>query len=117
MAIAFLHQSDLGVGEFSRELIGVEHGVDASVIFVDAAAGQGPALHVHEYAELFFVLEGEARFSDGTSERPVGPGGIVLVSPEQPHGFVNPGPARLRQIDIHLSPRFSTRWLTPAGDD
>ena len=29
----------------------------------------------------------------------------------QPHGFVNSGQGRLRQIDIHVSPSFSTEWL------
>lgn len=111
MAIAFLHQSELAADEFSRELVGTEHDVSVSVIFVDAAPGEGPALHEHDYPELFFVLDGDAVFTDGESERRVGPGGVVIVGPRQPHGFVNPGPARLRQIDVHLSPRFATRWL------
>jgi mannose-6-phosphate isomerase-like protein (cupin superfamily) len=111
MAISFLSQSELSVAEFSRELEGEELGVAASVIFVDAAPGDGPGLHVHSYAELFFVLEGEATFSDGEQERVVTAGGVVVVPPEQPHAFVNSGTGRLRQIDVHLSGRFATRWL------
>jgi mannose-6-phosphate isomerase-like protein (cupin superfamily) len=112
MAITFLTQSELAAGDFSRELEGDALGVAASVIFVDAGPGEGPSLHVHDYAELFFVLEGSARFSDGNEERVVSAGAIVVVPPEQPHAFVNPGPGRLRQIDVHLSGRFATRWLT-----
>lgn len=111
MAIEFLNRSDLSEAEFSRELEGDDHGVPASVIFVDAAPGEGPSLHVHSYAELFFVLEGEAQFADGEHERTVGAGAVVIVPPEQPHAFVNPGPGRLRQIDVHLNSRFATRWL------
>jgi mannose-6-phosphate isomerase-like protein (cupin superfamily) len=112
MPIAFLSQSELPAGEFSRELEGETLGIPASVIFVDAAPGEGPSLHSHAYAELFFVLEGEACFDDGTDERIVGAGDVAIVPPDQPHAFVNPGPGRLRQIDVHLSGRFSTRWLT-----
>ncbi len=109
--IAVIAQSDLAAGEFSRELEGRSFDVPASVIFVDAAPGEGPSLHLHPYAELFFVLEGEARFTDGVNEHAVGAGSLVVVAPEQPHGFVNPGPARLRQIDVHLNEQFRTRWL------
>ena len=112
MSIRFLTQSDLPASSFSRELIGEDHGnVPASVIFVDAESGRGPRLHRHDYTELFFVLEGEATFRDGEDERVVGPGGVVIVPPGQPHGFVNSGTGKLRQIDVHLSPRFATEWL------
>jgi hypothetical protein len=30
--------------------------------------------------------------------------------------FVNSGDARLRQVDIHLSPTLITEWLDPAQD-
>jgi mannose-6-phosphate isomerase-like protein (cupin superfamily) len=110
--ITFLTQDELPAAEFSRELVGADFGgVEASVIFVDAAPGEGPSLHEHDYAELFFVLDGEATFSDGNDERTVGAGGVVIVPPGQPHAFVNRGSSRLRQIDVHLSARFATRWL------
>ena len=112
MSIVFLNQAGLRESNYSRELVGDEiGGIAASVIFVDAEPGQGPQLHKHAYAELFFVLEGEATFSDGRERRVVGPGGVVVVPPAQPHGFVNSGRGRLRQIDVHLSGRFVTEWL------
>lgn len=114
--ITIVAQSELPAGTFSRELEGGSLGVTASVIFVDAAPGEGPSLHCHPYAELFFVLEGEATFTDGDHEHVVGSGCLVVVAPEQPHAFVNPGPAQLRQIDVHLNGRFDTRWLTRSND-
>ncbi|HEX6789355.1 MAG TPA: cupin domain-containing protein [Gaiellaceae bacterium] len=57
-----------------------------------------------------FVLEGEATVTDGSNECTVGAGAVV-VPPDHPHGFVNSGAGRLKQIDVHLSPRFETRRL------
>jgi mannose-6-phosphate isomerase-like protein (cupin superfamily) len=112
MGIQFLKQSELPASNFSRELVGADvGGVPVCVIFVDAEPGRGPSLHKHPYAELFFVLEGEGTFSDGESERTVGPGEIVIVPPDTPHTFVNNGTDRLRQIDVHLSATFETDWL------
>lgn len=114
--ITIVAQSELPAGTFSRELEGGSLGVPASVIFVDAAPGEGPSLHLHPYAELFFVLEGEATFTDGDHEHVVGAGSLVVVAAGQPHAFANPGPARLRQIDVHLNGRFDTRWLADSND-
>jgi mannose-6-phosphate isomerase-like protein (cupin superfamily) len=103
----------LPAGGFSRELEGADHGgVGISIIFVDAEPGQGPALHKHEYDEIFIVQEGEAAMTVGTDERIVKAGEIAVVPAGRPHRFVNSGTGRLRQIDIHLSPRFVTEWLT-----
>lgn len=112
MSIQFLKQADLPSSNFSRELVGDDvGGVPACVIFVAAEPGRGPSLHKHPYAELFFVLEGEATFSDGADTRLVGAGDVVIVPPEQPHAFVNSGDTALRQIDVHLNGRFVTDWL------
>jgi mannose-6-phosphate isomerase-like protein (cupin superfamily) len=95
-------------GEFE----GHEHGgTGISMIFVDAAPGRGPALHKHDYDEVFVVQEGQATMFAGERELEVSAGDIVVVPAGQPHGFVNSGAGRLRQIDIHLSPRYVTEWL------
>lgn len=86
-------------------------GIGACVIFVDAAPGEGPRLHRHPYVEILIVLEGTATFTDGSSARAVGAGEVAIVDAGQAHGFVNSGDSRLRQIDVHLSPRFITDWL------
>jgi mannose-6-phosphate isomerase-like protein (cupin superfamily) len=112
VGIQFLKQSELPASNFSHELVGADFGgIQACVIFVDAEQGRGPSLHTHPYGELFFVLAGEGTFSDGESERVVGPGEVVIVPPETPHSFVNNGTERLRQIDVHLNPIFETDWL------
>lgn len=35
----------------------------------------------------------------------------VIVPEGVPHTFLNPGPGRLRQTDIHLGKRLQTEWL------
>jgi mannose-6-phosphate isomerase-like protein (cupin superfamily) len=102
-------QDELAVrGEFE----GGEHGgTGISMIFVDAAPGGGPSLHRHDYDEVFVVQEGQATMTAGDRELVVSAGDIVVVPAGQPHGFVNSGEGPLRQIDIHLSPRYVTEWL------
>jgi mannose-6-phosphate isomerase-like protein (cupin superfamily) len=94
-----------------RELEGAEHGAGVSIILVDARPGRGPALHQHPYEEVFIVEEGRATFTGGDEEREVSAGDIVVVPPNTPHRFVNSGDGPLRQVAIHVSPRFVTEWL------
>ena len=96
----------------SRDFVGEENGgVGACVLFVDAAPGQGPKLHRHPYVEILIVIEGTSTFDDGKTKREVGAGEMAIVDAGQAHGFVNSGRSVLRQIDIHLSPKFITEWL------
>jgi mannose-6-phosphate isomerase-like protein (cupin superfamily) len=112
MTIWFVQAADLHESDHARELVGDDYGgIPASVILVDAEPGGGPSLHKHAYAELFFVIDGEATFSDGVTERVVRGGELVIVSADQPHTFVNSGTGRLRQIDVHLNSSFVTEWL------
>jgi mannose-6-phosphate isomerase-like protein (cupin superfamily) len=112
LGIQFLPQSDLPHDEISQYLVGESFGgVDVCIIFVDAAPGDGPRLHTHPYVEVLIVLEGTATFDDGESKREVGAGEVAVVPAGQAHAFVNSGAGRLRQINIHLSPKFITDWL------
>jgi mannose-6-phosphate isomerase-like protein (cupin superfamily) len=105
----------LRLSNIARELVGADHGgVDVALIFVDAPPGRGPSLHRHDYAEVLIIQEGHARVVAGDEERDVGPGDVVIVPAGVPHGFTNTGDGPLRQIDIHLAPRFATEWL-PEG--
>jgi mannose-6-phosphate isomerase-like protein (cupin superfamily) len=48
---------------------------------------------------------------DGAAKVDALAGDLVLIPANQPHGFVKAGEGPLRQIDIHVSPSFSTEWL------
>jgi quercetin dioxygenase-like cupin family protein len=106
-----LKVADLPFSNIAHEFVGADHGgVGVCVIIVEAAPGRGPSLHTHPYEEILVVLEGEATLlpEDGRVARA---GDVVIVRPGEPHGFVNSGEGRLKQIDIHVSPGFSTEWL------
>ena len=96
----------------TRDFVGERFGgVGACVLFVDAGPGQGPRLHRHPYVELLIVLEGTTLVDDGEAQHELRGGEMAVVDAEQPHAFVNSGEGRLRQIDIHLSPKLITDWL------
>lgn len=112
MAITVVRQAELPEDVISHDFVGEKHGgVGACVIFVEAPPGTGPKLHRHPYVELLIVIEGTAMFRDGQSDRPVRVGEMAVVDAHQAHGFTNAGEGVLRQIDVHLSPRFITEWL------
>jgi mannose-6-phosphate isomerase-like protein (cupin superfamily) len=112
MDVQVIKQQELPATDFGRELIGADHGdAGVSVILVEAPTGRGPELHKHPYEEIFILLEGEAAFVAGERELHAAAGEIVIVPPETPHTFTNSGSGLLRQIDIHVSPRFITDWL------
>ena len=112
--------AELRTSPHAHEFEGGPHGSDISFILVDCPAGAGPALHRHPYSETFLVLEGDVLFQLGDGERRVSAGCVVVVPANVPHRFINIGPGRLRQVDIHASPRFLTEWLagdgTPSAD-
>ena len=112
MDVQLIQTSDLPFSRIAHELVGADHGgVGICVIFVDAPPGDGPSLHRHPYEEIFITLEGEATVVANEQELHVGPGDIVIVPPNTAHAFTNSGSVQLRQIDIHVSPAFSTEWL------
>jgi quercetin dioxygenase-like cupin family protein len=107
-----LDRTALAPSEIAYELEGDDYGaIGASVIVVDAPPGSGPKLHKHPYAEVFVVLEGQARFTAGEDVIEAVGGQIVVVPAGVPHTFVNSGTGPLRQVDIHPSGQFITDWL------
>jgi mannose-6-phosphate isomerase-like protein (cupin superfamily) len=94
------------------ELEGYLHGnANVSVILVDVAPGEGPKLHKHPYEEVFIIQEGTATYTIGSTTLEAQAGQIAIVPAGVPHKFVNSGSGRLKQVDIHCSPRFITHWL------
>jgi mannose-6-phosphate isomerase-like protein (cupin superfamily) len=67
------------------------------------------------YEEVFVVLEGEATFTLGDETRVARAGEIVVAPANVPHAFKNTGSDRLRQVDVHVNPRFDTEWLDADG--
>jgi quercetin dioxygenase-like cupin family protein len=107
-----LKVGDLPLSNIAREFVGADHGgAGVCLIFLDAPPGHGPSLHRHPYEEIFVVQEGEATFTADGEDRVVRAGEIVIVPAGVAHGFVNSGDGPLRQLDIHVSPRFDTEWL------
>jgi mannose-6-phosphate isomerase-like protein (cupin superfamily) len=95
-----------------HSLVGADHGgAGICVIFNESQPGKGPSQHKHPYEEVFITLEGEATFVVDGREIVAGPNDVVIVPPDTPHGFTNSGDGPLRQVNIHVSPSFSTEWL------
>jgi mannose-6-phosphate isomerase-like protein (cupin superfamily) len=112
VSVRVIKRDQLPLSDVSREFIGADHdGVGVCVIFVDAPPGGGPALHKHPYEEVFITLEGQVTFLADGQEIQAGAGDVVVVPADTPHAFTNTGQGQLRQIDIHVSPAFSTEWL------
>lgn len=106
-----IRRLDLPRGETSARFEGQTYGVPVSFFWTDAAAGTGPALHRHPYAEVFVVQEGNVTFSVGGETIAARGGQIVVVPAGLPHRFVNAGPGRSRHLDIHPTGRMVTEWL------
>ena len=83
----------------------------ASIFYVRVPEGGGPGLHVHPYAEVFFVHQGQATFTVGEEKVVVGEGNFVVVPPETQHGFKNSGQGTLRVFSVHPSPEVIQTWL------
>jgi mannose-6-phosphate isomerase-like protein (cupin superfamily) len=113
VSIRLVRQEQLPGSDIAHEFVGDQHGVAITFIALDADPGRGPSLHQHPYDEVLIVLEGEATVDDGNETLEVRAGDIVVIPAGQPHGFVNTGEGKLRQIDIHASSSFSTEWLAP----
>jgi len=90
---------------------GGEFGAPVSIFLIDNEPGQGPALHIHPYTEMWIVRAGQARFTVGEETLDPNPGDIVVVNPETPHRFKNIGTTRLELTCIHASPEIIQTWV------
>jgi quercetin dioxygenase-like cupin family protein len=108
-----VRRGELPVTDFAREFEGMRHGgVGLSLVLTEAKPGEGPALHAHPYDEVQLVQEGKAAFAGGGSRGVLGAGDIIVIPAGVPHRFENCGRGTLRELGIHLSPRFITRRVT-----
>jgi mannose-6-phosphate isomerase-like protein (cupin superfamily) len=77
--------------------------VAISVFVTEYERGQGPALHLHAYPEVFVVQTGTAAFTVGDEELTVTGGHFVVAPAQTPHRFIGTGDDTLRVIGIHPS--------------
>ena len=78
--------------------------IPVSMFITQYARGEGPDQHLHPYAEAFVVQAGVARFLVDGEAVEVAAGNVVVVPPQTPHGFKNPGDEQLRVVSVHPSP-------------
>jgi mannose-6-phosphate isomerase-like protein (cupin superfamily) len=93
------------------EFQGEPYEAEISFFLVNNEAGQGPGLHRHTYPETWIVRSGRALVTAGGDEIEAGPGDVVVVEANTPHGFRNLGPGRLEMVCIHAAGRIATEWL------
>lgn len=111
MAIV-LNTGDLPGSETSRQYEGYLHGETNISFFVsNTPPGKGPSLHLHPYAEVFIVLDGQLTFTAGDETIEAAGGQIVVVPAETPHKFLNSRSTTARHIDIHTRGEMITTWL------
>lgn len=109
-----VRKEDLPLIGISYNFVGAEQGdVAISMFLVEAPPGRGAPLHVHEYDEIVLLQEGQSRFVIGDVIRETRPGDILVVKARTPHGFINAGSGVLKQLDIHVSPRFQQELVDP----
>jgi mannose-6-phosphate isomerase-like protein (cupin superfamily) len=75
------------------------------VTSVMAAGIAGPALHVHDFDEAFFVVEGELTFQVGDRLASVGAGELAFAPAMTPHTVAN----------LSAHPAWYVLVCTPAG--
>ena len=110
----FVRKEQLPLIGSSYNFVGADQAdVAISMFLVEAEPGRGAPLHCHAYDEVVVVQEGQPRFVVGEEIRDAEHGDILVVKAGTPHGFVNAGTDILRQIDIHVSPRFQQTNLPP----
>jgi mannose-6-phosphate isomerase-like protein (cupin superfamily) len=107
-------KADLPLIGSSYNFVGADHeNVGISVYLLEAQPGRGAPLHQHEYDEVVLIQVGHSRFVVGEETREAVAGDILVVKAHTPHGFVNIGSGVLKQVDIHVSPRFGQVNLDP----
>lgn len=107
-----LHRDELPYEGNSYLFQGYQYGdTNVTFLWIDLPPGAGPQLHKHPYEEVFVVLEGQVTFAINSMTIEARTGHIVVVPQNTPHKFINTGAGTLKQIDIHLSPRFIIEYL------
>ncbi|QBD82892.1 cupin domain-containing protein [Ktedonosporobacter rubrisoli] len=112
MNCIILHRDELPYERNSYLFQGYQYGdTNITFLWLDMPPGTGPELHKHPYEEVFVVQEGQVTFTINSTTLVAEAGHIVIVPQGTPHKFINSGNGPLKQIDIHLSPKFIIEYL------
>ena len=76
---------------------------DARVVVFGLQPGQVVEPHTSPSSVFLYVVEGRGTFSGSGGEAEVGPGGLVVYAPDEPHGIVA-GDERLTFLAV-IAPR------------
>jgi len=89
-----------------------------SAVEYDAVPGfPGPPLHVHDFDELFYVLEGRLDVRAGDEVTELGPGASAYLPGHEPHTFANPGDERVRFLVVCVPGGFEAYFRALAAGD
>ena len=86
-------------------------GVDGSLFVIRTPPGGAVELHTHPYAEVVVLLEGRGRWTVGDQVVELEPEQLLVVPPDTPHGFRNPGDAPLLVVALHERGTVRITWL------
>ncbi|MCW2924602.1 MAG: Cupin 2 conserved barrel domain protein [Thermoleophilia bacterium] len=93
-------------GSTTAQFQGLDHGSGVSFYVSRDAPGDGPDLHTHPYTETFVIQHGAVRFTVGEEAVDVGPGDVLVVPADTPHGFTNVGTEPMHSVNIHAAARM-----------
>src|ERR1051326_4440991 len=109
---SIMPSSDFQINSTAYRFEGKDNGdIAASFFLVLTLPGKGPGLHIHPYAEVFVVEEGQATFTIGDETLTVTGGHVAIAPPQTPHKFTNTGTVPLRILSIHPSKEVIQTWL------
>jgi quercetin dioxygenase-like cupin family protein len=87
---------------------GKDVGEDFCQFEITTTPGFGPPLHTHDWAESFYVLDGEYEFTTLDGDEPVtivgGPGTTVSLPRDVPHAFRNSADGLSTMLITHAPP-------------
>ena len=107
-----LSRDELGRSGTAPLFEGGEYGeIPLSFFWLSTLPGRGPSLHLHPYAEVFVLQQGQATFTIGEDTQELLGGQMVIVPANTPHKFKNSGTEPLQMITIHPRPQVITQWL------
>jgi len=83
----------------------------------EVAPGGFTPRHSHPYEHEVFVLEGEGEILEADLPRPLRPGTVVYVAPDELHQFRNTGPTPLKFLCLVPNSHRGAKVTTPAECD